>query len=93
MKYKNDEMKDKISEIPKFAYWSSYVLLSCKNQFKAIIVYSIPDVFGMGLCVTSVLPIVHAALIFWYFAPLRNETKSWKKYLYESGWRPTHLIQ
>jgi len=39
-------------------------LLSYKSQFKAIVVYSTADVFVMGLCVTLIVSIVYAALVF-----------------------------
>jgi len=64
MEHKNDKIKDNISEnTTDFANWWSNVLLSYKSKLKATVVYSIADVFVIGLCVTSIVPIVHAPLM------------------------------
>jgi len=43
-------------------------LLSYKIQFKAFLAYSSAGDFVVGLCVTLIVPIVHAALISWNLA-------------------------
>jgi len=45
-------------------------LLSYKSQFKAFLAYCSTGDFVVGLCVTLIVPIVHAALISWRLARL-----------------------
>jgi len=63
MEYKNDKIKDNISQTSQILQIND-VLQSCNRHFKAIVVYSPAGDFVMGLCGTLLVPIVHAALSF-----------------------------
>jgi len=53
----------------------------------AIVIYSRAGDFIMGLCVTLIVPIVHAALIFWYLTPLEMKQMVYFKAMPSWLWR------